>query len=94
MELMYVPSWRRGGSELEHAISQDECSQYIPYSRHQIRLEASGIVFFDEALQSPMANGTNDHLSALYGKTVRIVRDFFRMFYDVPCLEYGKRPIY
>jgi len=59
-----------------HVLSQDKCRQYLAYTVHQVTPYIPGIIILDQPAQSPVTDGTNDHLYSVYGITVRCARGF------------------
>ena len=59
-----------GATKRPHILRQDQRGQNIPYPGHQIGPQASGLIVFNEALQTPMTHGSDNHLLLVYGITV------------------------
>jgi len=73
---MHPPTRRCERSKLSHIISQNKRGQNISYPGHQIGPNTSGLIVFNEAFQTPVTHGSNNHLFRLFGLGVQFASFF------------------
>ena len=71
---MHPPSRRSRTPKPAHIFRQNQRGQDIAYPLHQVGPQAFGLIVFYEALQTPVAHGSDNHLLLVYGITVHIAR--------------------
>ena len=60
-KLMHSPARRCSVSERTEILSDNQRCQYVPYPVHEVWAQATWLITLDEAFQSTMAHGSNDH---------------------------------